>query len=96
MTKYITKRSKSDLNGSSKRVALGNWLREQREAKGMTMRDLSTVSGKPHSYFGKIEQAQRGLDLLEFIDMCRWLHIAPVKSLLSLLVLLKDPDQQQY
>lgn len=81
MAKYITKRSKSDLSGSPKRVALGNWLREQREAKGLTMRDLSAVSGKPHSYFGKIEQAQRGLDLLEFIELCKWLNLPPLKSL---------------
>ncbi|WP_445427974.1 hypothetical protein [Alishewanella sp. HL-SH05] len=64
MAKYMTKRSKSDLNGSPKRIALGNWLREQREAKGLTMRDLGAISSKPHSYFGKIEQAQRGLDVL--------------------------------
>lgn len=81
MTKYITKRSKSDLNGSPKRVALGNWLREQREAKGLTMRDLSSISGKPHSYFGKIEQAQRGLDVLEFLELCKWLSLPPLKSL---------------
>ncbi|WP_165907362.1 helix-turn-helix transcriptional regulator [Rheinheimera sp. D18] len=81
MAKYITQRSKSDLNGSPKRIALGNWLREQREAKGLTMRDLSAVSGKPHSYFGKIEQAQRGLDVLEFIELCQWLDLNLVKSL---------------
>lgn len=75
MAKYITQRSKSDLNGSPKRVALGNWLRAQREAKGLTMRDLSAISGKPHSYFGKIEQAQRGLDVLEFLELCGWMGI---------------------
>lgn len=75
MTKYITQRSKSDLNGSPKRVALGNCLREQREAKGLTMRDLQAISGKPHSYFGKIEQAQRGLDVLEFLELCNWMEI---------------------
>lgn len=75
MAKYITKRSKSDLSGSPKRLALGNWLREQREAKGLTMRDLSDISGKPHSYFGKIEQAQRGLDVLEFLELCDWMEV---------------------
>lgn len=75
MAGYITKRSKSDLSGSPKRVALGNWLRGQREAKGLTMRDLSDISGKPHSYFGKIEQAQRGLDVLEFLELCEWMEI---------------------
>lgn len=71
----MTKRSKSDLNGSPKRIELGNWLREQREAKGLTMRDLGVISGKPHSYFGKIEQGIRGLDVLEFIELCSWIGI---------------------
>ena len=75
-------------NDDPRRVALGQWVREQRMAKGYTMRDMAAKSGRPHSYFGKIEQAQRGLDLLEFIDMCRWLQLPPVKSLLSLIVLL--------
>lgn len=39
------------------------------------MRDLSDVSRKPHSYFGKIEQAQRGLDVLEFLELCEWMEI---------------------
>lgn len=75
MAKYISKRCKSDLNGSPKRVALGHWLREQREVKCLTMRDLSDISGKPHSYFGEIEQAQRGLDILEFLELCEWMEI---------------------
>ncbi|MBV2128930.1 helix-turn-helix transcriptional regulator [Rheinheimera sp. SM2107] len=50
-------------------------MREQRKAKGLTMRDLSAISGKPHSYFGKIEQGIRGLDILEFIELCGWLGI---------------------
>ena len=39
------------------------------------MRDLSSISGKPHSYFGKIEQGIRGLDILEFLELCAWLSI---------------------
>lgn len=73
-----------------RRKALGNWIREQRIEKGYTMRDMATISGKPHSYFGKIEQSQRGLDLLEFIDMCHWLEISPLKSFVSLQVILKN------
>lgn len=92
MAKYITKRSKSDLNGSPKRVALGNWLCEQREAKGLTMRDLSDISGKPHSYFGKIEQAQRGLDVLEFIELCKWLDLNLTKSLKDIQGLVHSPE----
>lgn len=76
-------------NDDPRRVALGQWIREQRMAKGYTMRDMAAKSGRPHSYFGKIEQAQRGLDLLEFIDMCNWLDVSPMKSLIHLQAMLK-------
>ena len=87
-------KSKTISVDDSRRKALGNWIREQRIAKGFTMRDMAAISGKPHSYFGKIEQSQRGLDLLEYFDMCKWLHISPVKSLLALMVLFKEVNQQ--
>lgn len=45
------------------------------------MRDLSAISGKPHSYFGKIKQAQRGLDVFEFIELCEWLDIKPIDAI---------------
>ena len=75
MEAYKPKRGEAHLKASPKRIALGNWLRDQRNAKGLTMRDLSAISGKPHSYFGKIEQGIRGLDILEFLELCVWLRI---------------------
>lgn len=69
------KRGNSALNACPKRIALGNWLRQQRNKKALTMRDMQTLSGRPHSYFGKIEQGNRGLDILEFIELCTWLEI---------------------
>ena len=85
MEAYKPKRGEAHLKSSPKRIALGNWLREQRNAKGLTMRDLSAISGKPHSYFGKIEQGIRGLDILEFIELCKWLSLPPLKSLQSII-----------
>lgn len=87
MEAYKPKRGEAQLKASPKRIALGNWLREQRNAKGLTMRDLSAISGKPHSYFGKIEQGIRGLDILEFIELCKWLSLPPLKSLQSIIEL---------
>jgi transcriptional regulator with XRE-family HTH domain len=87
----IEKRKKIN-NDDQRRLALGQWVREQRMAKGYTMRDMAAKSGRPHSYFGKIEQAQRGMDFLEFIDLCKWLEISPVKSLLSIKVNLKNRE----
>lgn len=75
MESYKPKRGEAHLKASPKRIALGNWLREQRKAKGLTMRDMAAISGLPHSYFGKIEQGIRGLDILEFLEICQWLDI---------------------
>lgn len=81
MEAYKPKRGEAHLKANPKRIALGNWLREQRNAKGLTMRDMAAISGLPHSYFGKIEQGIRGLDILEFLELCRWLEISSVDSL---------------
>ena len=75
------KRGNSALNACPKRIALGNWLRHQRNKKELTMRDMQTISGRPHSYFGKIEQGNRGLDILEFIELCSWLEIDAAEGL---------------
>ena len=50
MEAYETKRGDAHLKASPKRIALGHWLREQRNAKGLTMRDMAAISGLPHSY----------------------------------------------
>ena len=78
--RYKLKDGNSPLSANLKRLALGNWLRQQRQAKGLTMRNMQSISGKPHSYFGKVEQAQRGLDILEFLELCTWLEIDSAES----------------
>ncbi len=93
MEAYKPKRGEAHLKASPKRTALGNWLREQRNAKGLTMRDLAAISGKPHSYFGKIEQGTRGLDILEFIELCEFLNLEPIKSFKGI-VYLKHQSQR--
>lgn len=85
MEAYKPKRGEAHLKASPKRIAIGNWLREQRKVKGLTMRDMAAISGLPHSYFGKIEQGIRGLDILEFLELCRWLNLPPLKSLQSII-----------
>lgn len=44
-----------------------NWLRTQREAKGLTMRDAAKIIGKPHTFIAKIETGERRLDVIEYI-----------------------------
>lgn len=59
------KKQKTQINNS--RIALGNWLREQRQAKGLTMRNVAELMEVPHSLIGKIECNQRRLDVGELI-----------------------------
>lgn len=41
------------------------------------MRDLATKLGVPHSFVGKVEQCERRLDLVEFIQYCDCLGVKP-------------------
>jgi len=57
--------------------ALVLWLRAQRAARGMTMRDLAEILDVPHSFIGKVETRERRIDLVEFIAICRALSVSP-------------------
>jgi transcriptional regulator with XRE-family HTH domain len=57
--------------------ALVLWLRAQRRACGMTMRDLAVMLDVPHSFIGKVETRERRIDLIEFIAICRALSVSP-------------------
>lgn len=60
---------------------LATWLREQREAKGLTMRDLAVKLGVPHSLVGKVEQRERRLDVVEYLIYCEALEVSPLEGL---------------
>jgi transcriptional regulator with XRE-family HTH domain len=62
-------------------VKLAKWLREQREAKGLTMRDLAAKLEVPHSFVGKIEQRERRLDVVEYLIYCEALEVSPMDGL---------------
>ena len=70
---------------SSESVKLGKWLREQREAKGLTMRQLGDLLGKPHSFVAKTECGQRRLDVVEFVWYCNTIEIDAVEGLKQIL-----------
>ena len=57
--------------------ALVLWLRAQRVARGMTMRDLAVLLDVPHSFIGKVETRERRIDLIEFVAICRALSMSP-------------------
>ena len=51
-----------------------DWLREQRLARGLSMRELAGRLGIAHSWIGKIETGERRLDVCEYIRLCRALE----------------------
>ena len=57
---------------------LVNWLKENRQAQELTMRDLAKKLNMPHSFIGKVEQCERKLDVIEFINYCQALSLSPV------------------
>ena len=54
-----------------------DWLREERLTKGMSMRELAEKMDCPHSLIGKIEQGERRLDVVEYVQYCSELDIDP-------------------
>ncbi len=60
---------------------LVNWLKENRQAQELTMRDLAKKLNMPHSFIGKVEQCERKLDVIEFINYCQALNLSPVDGI---------------
>ena len=69
---------------SANNIKLTSWLKDARESKGLTMRDLGERLQRPHSYVAKIEGCERRLDVIEFIDYCKALEESPVDVLKQL------------
>lgn len=63
---------------------LCNWLRDQRIAKGLTLREAGKLLGKPHTFVSKTETGQRRLDVIEFVWYCQLLDSDPVEGLKQL------------
>ena len=61
--------------------ALRVWLKAQREAKGLTLRQAGERVGRHHSVIGKLEQNRRRIDIAEFIDYCLSLGFDPHEGL---------------
>ncbi len=53
------------------------WLKSQREKQSLSLREVSERWGRHHSVLGKIEQARRKIEIVEFIELCEVLDIDP-------------------
>lgn len=56
---------------------VGKALRTLRKEKGLTLRQLSFMSGKFHTYFAKIENYERRITYGELIDICKLIDVEP-------------------
>jgi len=65
--------------------ALLRWLRAARKARGLSMRALAAGLDVPHTWVGKIEQAERRMDLLEYVRLCLALELDPMEGLRMIL-----------
>lgn len=64
--------------------ALLTLLLEARVEAGLTQKELATKLGRPQSFVSKTENAERRLDVIEFMDVCRGLDADPHELLISL------------
>ena len=62
---------------SPESIIFGKWLRQQRKAQGLTMRQAGDLVNKPHSFIAKIETGQRRLDVIEYVWYCQRLGLDP-------------------
>ena len=62
-------------------LRLADWLRSQREAQSLSMRDLAARLEVPHSFVGKVEQRERRLDVVEYLIYCQALGVSPMDGL---------------
>jgi transcriptional regulator with XRE-family HTH domain len=64
--------------------ALLTLLLEARAEAGLTQKELATKLGRPQPFVSKTENAERRLDVIEFMDVCRGLDADPHELLARL------------
>lgn len=67
---------------SKKYEALRKWLKEERLKKeALSIRKLAERLDVHHSIVGKIEQGERKLDIIEYVDYCEALGVDPLEGI---------------
>ncbi len=54
-----------------------SWLTSQRLLAGLTQAQLAKELNRPQSFVSKFESAERRLDIIESIEICRVLKLNP-------------------
>lgn len=66
---------------TSRYQELVKWLKDERLAAGLTLRDLGNRLGVPHSFVQKTETLERRLDVAEYVVYCEALGVDPNEGL---------------
>lgn len=53
-------------------------LADARRAKGLTQAELAKKLGRPQSFISKVEQGERRLDVIEFLEVTHALKVDPL------------------
>lgn len=61
------------------------WLISARQERNLTVRQLAQRIGHTHSWVVKVENLDKKLDVLEFIDFCKALDVDPQSAFAQLL-----------
>ena len=57
--------------------SLLSWLKECRKSNKLSMRAVARKMKVPHTWVGKVEQAERRLDIAEFVKLCEAMNVNP-------------------
>ena len=71
------------------------WLKAQREGQSLTLREVSERWGRHHSILGKIEQARRKIELVEFIELCEIIDADPHQGIALLIESMNKKAKRQ-
>jgi len=61
--------------------ALLAWLRVNRRAHCLSMRQVGNRMGMSHSWVGKVETGERRLDVTEYVQLCRAIGVKSIQGI---------------
>jgi transcriptional regulator with XRE-family HTH domain len=67
------------------------WLKSARQARNLSLRDVAAITGVHHSVYGKMEQARRRIDIVEFVEYCQVLEVDPLEGLSEIIDSIDSP-----
>ena len=75
-------------------LIVGKILKRHRTNNGFTMRSLAEKMKLPHSFIGKVENAERRLDTIEIFDYCNALGVSATSVLKEINAAITKPTPE--